>query len=103
MNIHLFFGFQTDENFEEQYKQVNPHLRRAFVNEKTGNHLSHMEINGERYLGRVITNHLDMERIFVIQANIASIIQRMMNSWTSSKYPMLVVPFTDNQINLIDG
>lgn len=86
----LFLGLPITPTFEISLKQANPGLLALFT--KGGSdYLEYCDVRGQRFLGKTLGDSAELGRIELVEANICSLISRLVPDYSSKHTPLVIV------------
>jgi hypothetical protein len=95
-SVKLFFGFYVNEELADELIKVNPKLLALFIQNEE-NYLKEIEIQNKRYIGKGIESSIDLVSLELLQANIYSLLKKILPTYPFEKSPLILLPSQDAQ------
>lgn len=76
-DLQLFLGFPLNAALSAVFDHIDPKRKSLFVNEGES-YLQEVSVNGTRYLGKPIGRHTDLPQLELLQANIYSLLKKIL-------------------------
>ncbi len=86
----LFVLFPVSEAFEKMLQGTNPSLVAMFT-QGGDDYLESVEHNGQHYLGKCAGDTADIARITLLEANIGSLLRRLVPDYPYQETPLVVL------------
>lgn len=90
-DARLFLGFSVDANLKKQLDGANHNILKYFIND-TGEYLCLTSSHEEDFIGKILGDEVNLKDLELIEANINSIITKILPEHNSQNYPMRIVP-----------
>jgi hypothetical protein len=91
---YLFLGFVINEAFAHELNQINPILKKMFIQE--GEEYLHEILYRERpYLGKFVPPLSDLSSIESLEINIYSLLRKLVPDYPYAEHPLTLFPVMD--------
>lgn len=90
-NAQLFLGIPLAGGLQAALAQADESLVSAFVNDH-GEYLQEVSHGGQRYLGKFGGDVCDVDQLALLQANIYSMLDKLLPSAACRKIPLVLFP-----------
>lgn len=90
-SYYLFFGYQIDRILSNELNKINPEIKSFFI--KNGSdYLHQITHNDKEYLGKLITPPSEISSLELTEANIVSLLKKLVPSFIPKKNYLLLIP-----------
>lgn len=93
-SVKLFFGVPISGEIAAKLSLVNPDLLSLFV-QNEDHYLREAVIQNQRYMGKSIENAVDLASLELLQANIFSLLKKILPDYPIEKHPLILLPLQD--------
>jgi hypothetical protein len=93
----LFVGIPIQDSFAEQFSKSNPQLIDIFIKRNNPEYLQEVEQNGIVYLGKSIQTACDIVSLDLIQANILSLLKKIVPDYSYSDVRLVLFPIVETK------
>lgn len=92
-NLDLFLGFPLESSFIQELNAVNPNIKSLYIQEGS-EYLQQITHEGQAYLGKVIDKMVNTESLELYEANILSLIQKIVPNYPYSGLTLVLFSIT---------
>jgi hypothetical protein len=94
-SARLFLGFPITSEFSSFLEQVDPKVLDLFIKDEE-NYLKKLKINEVSFLGKCVDNSIDLDSLELLEANIFSLIKKLVPIYPYSLNPLKLFPICEN-------
>ena len=92
ITYQLFLGFLITPSYSDLLSCLPEAVIKSFVNPSDFNYLQEIECEGRRYLGKIIENGIDLSSLELLQANIYSLLKRLVSDYPYENQSLVLFP-----------
>jgi len=89
MSVKLYLGFPLDKIAETKLSASNPFVLKTFIQEGE-NYLEEITLEGCRYLGKILGDITDLQKLELSEANIYSLINKLLPDLPIKNTPLIL-------------
>lgn len=95
--VALFLGFPIDKTFSKELASIDAKVAAMFIRNDTQEYLQEIVFQETRYLGRFAGEMSDSTSLALLEANIYSLLKRIVPHYPSEETPLVLFPATISQ------
>ena len=88
----LFLGFPVDDSFAKTLETVDAQLAALFIRKDASDYLQEVIYRNVRYFGKFAGEISDIVQLRLLEANIYSLLKKIVPHYQSEKIPLLLFP-----------
>jgi hypothetical protein len=87
----LFIGFPIEGTFSQLLDQVNPTLKKTFI-QSEGDYLQEIGHEGRRFLGKSVEGPYEVDALELCQENVYSLLRKLAPEFPFEDHPLVLFP-----------